>query len=68
MKLMFITDAREKCVGVPVRREIQKNRSIYDHEHKNDLYNSNSANDLLLDFSLTVKAAPYECVIRTSQP
>ena len=23
---------------------------------------------ILLDFSLTVKAAPYECVIRTSQP
>ena len=23
---------------------------------------------LLLDFSLTVKAAPHECVIRTSQP
>ena len=23
---------------------------------------------LLLDFSLTVKAAPNECVIRTSQP
>ena len=25
-------------------------------------------NMLLLDFSLTVKAAPHECVIRTSQP
>ena len=25
-------------------------------------------NVLLLDFSLTVKAAPHECVIRTSQP
>ena len=25
-------------------------------------------NNVLLDFSLTVKAAPYECVIRTSQP
>ena len=24
--------------------------------------------DILLDFSLTVKAAPHECVIRTSQP
>ena len=23
---------------------------------------------VLLDFSLTVKAAPHECVIRTSQP
>ena len=23
---------------------------------------------LLLDFTLTVKAAPHECVIRTSQP
>ena len=23
---------------------------------------------ILLDFSLTVKAAPHECVIRTSQP
>ena len=23
---------------------------------------------LLFDFSLTVKAAPHECVIRTSQP
>ena len=23
---------------------------------------------VLLDFSLTVNAAPYECVIRTSQP
>ena len=23
---------------------------------------------LLLDFSLTVKAAPHECVIRTGQP
>ena len=23
---------------------------------------------LLLDFSLTVKAAPHECVIRTNQP
>ena len=23
---------------------------------------------VLLDFSLTVKAAPYECVIKTSQP
>ena len=23
---------------------------------------------LLLDFSLTVKAAPHECVMRTSQP
>ena len=25
-------------------------------------------NYLLLDFSLTVEAAPHECVIRTSQP
>ena len=25
-------------------------------------------NAVLLDFSLTVKAAPHECVIRTSQP
>ena len=25
-------------------------------------------NIILLDFSLTVKAAPHECVIRTSQP
>ena len=24
--------------------------------------------EVLLDFSLTVKAAPRECVIRTSQP
>ena len=24
--------------------------------------------NILLDFSLTVKAAPHECVIRTSQP
>ena len=24
--------------------------------------------EVLLDFSLTVKAAPHECVIRTSQP
>ena len=24
--------------------------------------------DVLLDFSFTVKAAPHECVIRTSQP
>ena len=24
--------------------------------------------EILLDFSLTVKAAPHECVIRTSQP
>ena len=23
---------------------------------------------VLLDFSLTIKAAPHECVIRTSQP
>ena len=23
---------------------------------------------ILLDFSLTVKAAPHECIIRTSQP
>ena len=27
-----------------------------------------SAPVVLLDFSLTVKAAPHECVIRTSQP
>ena len=27
-----------------------------------------SCMQLLLDFSLTVKAAPHECVIRTSQP
>ena len=27
-----------------------------------------SEGKLLLDFSLTVKAAPHECVIRTSQP
>ena len=25
-------------------------------------------NTVLLDFSLTVKAAPHECVIRTCQP
>ena len=25
-------------------------------------------NKVLLDFSLTVKAAPHECVIRTGQP
>ena len=24
--------------------------------------------EVLLDFSLTVKAAPHECVIRTGQP
>ena len=24
--------------------------------------------EILLNFSLTVKAAPHECVIRTSQP
>ena len=24
--------------------------------------------DILLDFSLNIKAAPHECVIRTSQP
>ena len=27
-----------------------------------------NVNRILLDFSLTVKAAPHECVIRTSQP
>ena len=27
-----------------------------------------SCHNILLDFSLTVKAAPHECVIRTSQP
>ena len=26
------------------------------------------AHTVLLDFSLTVKAVPHECVIRTSQP
>ena len=26
------------------------------------------SNEVLLDFSLTVKEAPHECVIRTSQP
>ena len=26
------------------------------------------SDSILLDFSLTVKAAPHECVIRTSQP
>ena len=30
---------------------------------------SQAKNDLVFfDFSLTVKAAPHECVIRTSQP
>ena len=29
---------------------------------------SNTHTHILLDFSLTVKAAPHECVIRTSQP
>ena len=29
---------------------------------------STAAKKVLLDFSLTVKAAPHECVIRTSQP
>ena len=27
-----------------------------------------ATHQLLLDFSLNVKAAPHECVIRTSQP
>ena len=27
-----------------------------------------AVSELLLDFSFTVKAAPHECVIRTSQP
>ena len=27
-----------------------------------------ATSNILLDFSLTVKAAPHECVIRTSQP
>ena len=35
----------------------------------NDPENRYSNNSLVsLDFSLTVKAAPHECVIRTSQP
>ena len=28
----------------------------------------NEKRQVLLDFSLTVKAAPHECVVRTSQP
>ena len=35
-----------------------------DHQHSN----SGDGFWILLDFSLTVKAAPHKCVIRTSQP
>ena len=31
-------------------------------------FNFQILNSILLDFSLTVKAAPHKCVIRTSQP
>ena len=47
MKLIFITSAREKCVGVLARREIQQNRSIYDNEHRNDLYKKYSNSSIL---------------------
>ena len=33
-----------------------------------DLEKVKAEHTILLDFSLTVKAAPHECVIRTSQP
>ena len=33
-----------------------------------EIYDLMCSRSLLLDFSLTVKAAPHECVIRTSQP
>ena len=35
---------------------------------KSALYTALAALHVLFDFSLTVKAAPHECVIRTSQP
>ena len=36
---------------------------LYDH-----VSDQSSNQPVLIDFSLTVKAAPRECVIRTSQP
>ena len=35
---------------------------------RNKVQNTSCFESLLLDFSLTVKAAPHECVIRTNQP
>ena len=37
---------------------------FFSHQHISQL----PVEGVLLDFSLTVKAAPHECVIRTSQP
>ena len=46
----------EQCIVVVI-----KLRNVPFHRKKIYIH-------ILLDFSLTVRAAPYECVIRTSQP
>ena len=47
---------------------IKQGLSRFEHDLQNDFHTIVVRFLVLLDFSLTVKAVPHECEIRTSQP